>query len=353
MADISKSLVEQVREAADRASPLEIRGGGSKGDLLGRQISGDILDVSGHTGILYHDPTELVLTARAGTRLSEIEQVLQEHGQFLSFEPPHFGKTATIGATLAGNLSGPGRPWGGSVRDMVLGVRLINGRGEYLRFGGQVMKNVAGYDLARLQAGALGVLGVLTEVSLKVLPAPERSLTLFWEMKQGEGIEKMNRLAAIPSPLSGAVWVDNVLYVRLAGTAAALATVVRDWGGREYDEGERFWRDIREQTHSFFAGTEPLWRFAVRSDAPPMFDPEDMLLDWGGGVRWLRGHHAMEELADHAAKQGGHVILFSGGSRKGRVRPDLHEPQKKLHKRLKKAFDPVGILNPGRLYEWM
>ncbi len=353
MPDIAKQLVEQITAAAADKTALEITGGGSKNGILSRDISGQELKVSGHSGIVSYDATELVLTARAGTLLVEIEQELAQNGQMLSFEPPHLGKNATIGGTLACNLSGPGRPWGGSIRDMALGVRLINGRGQHLRFGGQVMKNVAGYDVTRLQAGALGSLGVITEISLKVLPRAEYSVTLSWRMDQAAAIEKMNALAATPKPLSGALWLGGVLYIRLAGAEKAVKATIRAWGGEELSDHENFWRDIREQSHAFFSGDAPLWRFSIIPTAPPLFAANAMLLDWGGGQRWLHGDFQLARLQEVAGKAGGHVTLFRGGDRGAEIRQPLSGVQKKLHMRLKKAFDPQGILNPGSLYGWM
>jgi glycolate oxidase FAD binding subunit len=271
----------------------------------------------------------------------------------LSFEPPHLGENATIGGTLACNLSGPARPWGGSVRDMVLGVRLINGRGEHLRFGGQVMKNVAGYDVARLQAGALGSLGVITEVSLKVLPKPETTISLRFEMEQEAAIRRMNVFAGTPKPISGAVWVGGVLYVRLSGAEDAVQSTYDEWGGDRLPENSTFWTDLREQKLEFFAGSEPLWRLAIRSTAPTLLDGKDILIDWGGGQRWLRGNHDLSELQLVAERYSGHVTLFKGGDRNKEVRQELSDMQKQIHIGLKRAFDPEGILNPGSLYSWM
>ncbi len=353
MADIASEFAGRIVAAAADKTALKITGGGSKNGILARDICGEELDVSGHSGIVSYDPTELVLTARAGTSLVEIEHALAQNGQMLSFEPPHLGQNATIGGTLACNLSGPGRPWGGSIRDMALGVRLINGRGQHLRFGGQVMKNVAGYDVTRLQAGALGSLGVITEVSLKVLPRAEFSATLSWQMDQAAAIEKMNELAATPKPVSGALWLGGVLYMRLSGAKKAVMATIREWGGEKLPDHDNFWRDIREQSHAFFSGDAPLWRFSVIPTTPPLFAANAMLLDWGGGQRWLHGDFQLDQLQEIASKAGGHVTLFRGGDRSAEIRQPLSAMQKKLHMRLKKAFDPEGILNPGSLYGWM
>lgn len=353
MADLTPSLLAQVNDALATGTTLEIRGSGSK-RFLGREAHADaVLDLSGHRGIISYQPAELVLTARAGTPLDEIEAALAEQGQTLAFDPPRFEGGGTLGGTLACNQSGPSRPWSGSVRDAVLGVKLITGRGEHLRFGGQVIKNVAGYDISRAQAGALGTLGVITEISLKVMPRPAATLTLVQDMDAGSAIRRMNELAAQPSPLAAACWHGGRLYLRLAGVPAAVAGTATRWGGETLEDDTAFWRGLRDQRHSFFAGTGPLWRFSVNS-APPLWRAEgDWLIDWGGAQRWLRGDLPGAELAREAAQAGGQVSLFRGGDRRGEVFPEPSPVVRRLHLRLKEAFDPAGIFNPGRLYGWM
>jgi len=351
MNDLAPQLVERVRAASADRTPLCIVGGGSKAGMLGRTTAGARLDIGSHSGIVSYQPGELVLTARAGTRLAEIETVLAERGQALSFEPPHFGPGATLGGTLACNLSGPARPWSGAMRDMVLGVRLINGKGEHLRFGGQVMKNVAGYDLSRLQAGAMGTLGVVTEISLKVLPRPRASLTLVEEMDEGAAILKMNQLAGRPWPLTGAAWTDGRLHLRLAGEPEAITAARVGLEPAEIGE-EGFWTELREQRLAFFQGEVPVWRLSVPSARPPLRPGAATLIDWGGALRWSRGGEP-EDMQSLAGRAGGHAILFRGGDRAGEIRQRLPAPLRALHSRLKAAFDPAGILNPGCLYGWM
>ena len=348
MSDQSPRLLDQVRGAVADRRPLKIVGGNSKASILGRAIEGEIIDVAGHRGIVTYLPTEMVITARAGTPLAEIEAALAGNGQALSFEPPHLGPGATIGGTLACNLSGPARPWGGSVRDMVLGIRLINGKAEHLRFGGQVMKNVAGFDLSRLQAGALGTLGIITEISLKVVPVPRAVTTLTAAMDQGDAIRRMAEVAARPTPLSGAAWADGKLYLRFPGAASAPSLRGR-WGGDVMDAGaaDAFWNDLREQRLPFFAGDGPLWRLSLTATAPAM--SPDCLVDWGGAQRWLR-HGDRESLAGDTAIHGGHAVLFRGGARGDEVRSPPPPAVMALQRRLKAAFDPAGIFNPGRLY---
>ncbi|WP_426416667.1 glycolate oxidase subunit GlcE [Aestuariirhabdus sp. LZHN29] len=351
MADQIAQIVEQVKNARHTSQSLSIVGGGSK-SFMGRVSEGQTLSVSGHSGIVTYEAVELVLTARGGTRISEIQAALDEQGQRLSFEPPLFGGNATIGGTLAANQSGPGRPWLGSVRDMVLGVRLVNGEGEELRFGGQVMKNVAGYDLSRFQSGAMGTLGVITEVSLKVLPKPACCRTVKISCGAAEAVATMNRLAGTPKPLTAACWVNEALYLRLEGAESAVEGTIAQWPGEAFDDGESFWADLREQQHSFFAGDQPLWRFSTNSAAPVMAG-ESPLIDWGGSQRWVRGEQDEARLQQWARDQGGSVSRYRGGDRSAEINPPLAEPIKRLHQRVKHAVDPHGLFNPGRLYSWL
>jgi glycolate oxidase FAD binding subunit len=353
MTDRSGEMAATIAEAASRQQALYICGGGSKRQILGRDCPGQELAVSGHSGIIDYQPSELVLTARAGTPLAEIVATLEREGQALAFEPPLYAGRATLGGTVATNSSGPARPWAGSARDMVLGVQLLDGRGQLLNFGGQVMKNVAGYDVSRLQAGALGTLGVLSQVSLKVLPRPEHSLTLAYDMDAAAAIDSMNRRAGQPGPLSGACWLDGRLYLRLSGAAAAVDHTAAHWGGERLAGGADFWQQLREMTLPFFAGDEPLWRLSIKSTAPPPEFHGPALIDWGGAQRWLRGELDFAALQRAAAQAGGSATLFAGGDRGGQLRPAPDAVTRRLHERLKQAFDPLRILNPGRLYDFL
>jgi glycolate oxidase FAD binding subunit len=348
--DLTPELAEQVREAAKRATPLRILGGGTKSFYSSGPVEGRTLSVVAHRGIVSYEPTELVITARAGTPLAEIEQALAERRQMLGFEPPHFGPGATLGGTIACGLSGPRRPYAGAARDFVLGVRILNGKGECLRFGGQVMKNVAGYDVARLMAGALGTLGVLLEVSLKVLPRPAVELTLALPMDAAEAIRRMNELAGRPLPLSAACHLGDTLYIRLSGSETAVKAARQRIGGEPVAQDEAFWLRVREHTHGFFAGDLgiPLWRLSVPPATPPLELPGKWMLDWGGAQRWLRSPAPAEEIFEAARAAGGYATCWRGGGGQNRFQP-LPPALAALHRRLKAAFDPAGILNPGCL----
>lgn len=355
MADISQQLQEQVLQARASGEQLNIVGGGTKA-FMGREPSPETrtLDVSGHTGIVDYHPVELVMTVRAGTPLSDIEAALAEQGQALHFEPPHFGPGSTLGGTLACNLSGPARPWAGSVRDQVLGVRLLNGKGEHLRFGGEVMKNVAGYDVSRLQAGALGTLGVITEISLKVMPRPAASLTLVEDMAMEDVLHYINSRAAEPKPVTAACWVNGKAYLRLSGAKTAVEATAEKWSGDVMEQGESFWRSVQDMQHEFFTDKNtPLWRFSIGSTAATPGLEGDWFIDWAGAQRWYRGVAELSDMETLAQAAGGQVSLFRGGDRNGEVMHSQPAALKAIQRRIKISFDPDGIFNPGRLYSWM
>ena len=342
-------LQEQVRAATASRSPLAIRAGGTK-DFYGNETRGERLDPRGYAGIVAHEPTELVITARCGTPLAELEAALDAAGQMLPFEPPHFGPAATVGGCVAAGLAGPRRSSAGGVRDYVLGAKLLTGTGEVLSFGGTVMKNVAGYDVARLAAGSLGVLGVITEVSLKVLPKPVAEATLRLELDERAALTKMNEWAGRPLPVSATAWRDGVLHVRLSGARAAVAEAQQTIGGQLVD-GSALWLALREQTDAFFAGEAPLWRLALPSTAESIDLPGAQLIEWGGAQRWLRSDAPAGGIRACAAARGGHATLFRGGARRD-VFTTLPAPLAAIHGRLKAEFDPAGIFNPGRMYDW-
>jgi len=347
--DRTEALRERVVDAAEQKSALAITGGGSKA-FYGRAIEGEALAIGDHAGVISYEPKELVITARSGTPLVEIEKVLAEQGQRLPFEPPRFSTLATVGGAVATGLSGPARPYAGSVRDYVLGIRLLNGSGEVLRFGGEVMKNVAGYDVSRLVTGSLGMLGMILEVSSKVLPKPETELTLVSECSSATAIESMNRWAAQPLPLSATCHDGKKLWIRLAGSEQAVAAARQEIGGDTAEEGGTFWLDLREQKPAFFReGPAPLWRLSVRSATPPTGLGQEWV-DWGGAQRWLRSERSDQEIRRAARQAGGHALKFRGGDREGDVFHPLSAPVAQFHRRLKRAFDPQGLFNPGRMY---
>ena len=349
-ADLTGSLCERIRAAAGDATPLAVIGGGTK-DFLGRMTQAEPFDVSGHRGIVTYEPTELVLSARGGTRLAEVDAALSERGQMLAFEPPAFGEAATIGGTIATGLSGPARPYAGAARDFVLGTRVLNGKGEALRFGGEVMKNVAGYDVSRLMTGAYGTLGVLLEVSLKVLPRPAVVRTVAFDATAAEAIQRCNAWAAKPLPVSGACHDGERLRVRLAGTAGGVSGAAGVLGGESVDDDD-FWTALREQTLPFFTSAGvPLWRISVPPGAELTTLGGDVLVDWGGALRWLRTDAPVLDVRAAAERAGGNAVLFRGGDRTGEVFHPLVPAVHKLHERVKAAFDPAGIFNPGKMYE--
>lgn len=349
--DHSDSLREAVIRAADQKTLLDIQGGGSK-RFYGREPQGQPLDVTGHRGVVSYEPSELVITARAGTPLSQLRSTLTEGGQMLGFEPPSFGGSATVGGAVACGLSGPRRPYAGSARDLVLGIRMLNGKGEILKFGGQVMKNVAGYDVSRLMTGALGTLGVILDVSLKVLPRPALEATLVQQLPVERALETMNRWAGQPLPISATCHDGQTLFIRLSGAAPAVEKAAGQLGGERLgpEESASFWISLREQTHEFFADATPLWRLSLPAAAPMPRLPGNWLLEWGGAQRWLRSVASAEDIRKEAVAAGGYATLFRGGDRRGLVFQPLDPVLLRLHRNLKQAFDPRGIFNPGRMY---
>lgn len=348
--DLGQALQEQVRCALATGLGLDIVGSGSK-RFYGRRVAGEAVSVAGHRGIVDYQPGELVLTARCGTPLAAMEAELAARGQMLAFEPPHFGPEATLGGTVACGLSGPRRPYAGSVRDFVLGVKLLNGKAELLSFGGQVMKNVAGFDVSRLMAGALGTLGILLEISLKVLPRPDRESTLSFEMDIENALAAMNRWAGQGWPLSAACHEGNTLRIRLCGSEGSIAAASAKLGGDSVEEGDSFWADLREQRLAFFQGMDSLWRLSLPPAAPMPKLPGACLMEWGGALRWLRGDADANSVFAAAARAGGHATRFRGGDGTQPVFQALAPAVAAMHRRLKHAFDPQGVFNPGRMYE--
>jgi glycolate oxidase FAD binding subunit len=349
---VIEQFKQQVRAAAAAKRPLRIRGGGTK-DWYGQSLKGEILDTRAYSGIIDYEPTELVITARSGTPLAEIEAVLAQQNQMLAFEPPHFGEGATLGGAIASGLSGPRRASSGAVRDFVLGAVLMDGKGELLTFGGQVMKNVAGYDVSRLLAGSLGTLGLMLEHSVKVLPRSVCEATLRFAMTEIEALRRLNEWGGQPLPISASCWHDGLLTVRLSGARAAVDAAVRMLGGEQVADGSRFWAALREQQHPFFAGEGSLWRLSVPSTASAIVLRGEQLIEWGGAQRWLKADSdaaSVRNIRSAVTAAGGHATLFRGGDKDVGVFQPLAPAIAKIHARLKTAFDPSHIFNPGRMY---
>ncbi len=347
--DHSQDLQQQVQAAYAQGTSLRIVGGNSKA-FYGRTVLGEPLSVSHHQGIINYEPTELVITARAGTLLTDIEKVLDEHGQMLAFEPPALGPAATLGGTIACNFSGPRRAYAGAARDFVLGCKILNGKGEILSFGGEVMKNVAGYDVSRLMAGALGTLGVLLEVSLNVLPKPEQERTLLLTCGAPQALKKMQAWATKPLPISASYFDDSQLLVRIAGVEKAVIAATSRLGGEEKRDGAQFWRDLKEQQLDFFTQQKPLWRLSLASDAAILAFGGQWLYEWAGALRWLSSDTPVNVIRTAVAALDGHATLYRQTEPVDEVFHPLPPGLLRLHHNLKQAFDPKGILNPKKMY---
>jgi len=344
-----KNLREQVEAAAAAGTALSIQGSNSK-SFYGRMTRGEVLSVNQHKGIIDYTPSELVISARAGTTLTELESVLEQQGQMLAFEPAHFGDNATLGGTIACAFSGPRRPYAGAARDFVLGVNCINGKGEWLRLGGQVMKNVAGYDVSRTLTGSLGTLAIMLDIHVRVLPRPETEITLQQACDVETAIQRCSALAAQPLPVSAACYLDGLLTLRLSGMEQGVQSAAASVGGDTLADAARFWQQLREHQLEFFSGEQPLWRLSVPPATAPLPIEGDTLLDWGGAQRWLRSEQSADTIRSITEAAGGHATLFRGGDPDGEIFHPLQPQLLSLHQRLKQTFDPAGILNPGRMY---
>jgi glycolate oxidase FAD binding subunit len=370
-----QALVERVQQARASRGTLCIRGGSTK-SFYGDAPRGEPLDMGELRGISSYEPTELVVTVRAGTPLAELEAVLAEQGQCLPFEPPRFdfatpaaveangdaaapARAGTVGGMVAAGLSGPSRAAVGAVRDHVLGATLLNGKAEVLSFGGQVMKNVAGYDVSRVLAGSMGVLGAICEVSLKVLPLPAATATLRFELDQASALQRLNEWAGRPLPLHASAWWQGLLVLRLSGAAAAVQAAAQSLGGERVaaELADSFWSGLRDQCDEFFVGARAalsrgatLWRLSLPQTAAPLALDGDCRIEWGGAQRWLCSEQPAALVRDAAEAAGGHATLFMGHDRSAGVFAPLKSPLDRIHRELKRAFDPDGVFNPGRLY---
>ena len=345
--DLTEALAGQVRTAAASHTPLRIIGGDTKA-FYGRQVGGEPLNLGGHRGVVAYDPAELVITVRAGTPLSEVEAALAANRQQLAFEPLDFGPASTIGGVVAAGLAGSRRPFGGAVRDSLLGATILDGRGRRLRFGGQVFKNVAGFDAFRLQAGALGSLGVILEVSLRVAPTPPRELALAFEMEATPARGWLTHLLRRPTPLSGAFHDGAQLHLRLSGGEAGVTAMAAELGGEA--ESLALWDTLRRHGHPRLAAEPRLWRLSLPQAAPAPAIGELLAWDWAGSQLWFRSDQAPAAIFAAAEGAGGHASLFRGSDPGEEVFQPLAPPVLALHQRLKAALDPAGVLNPGRMY---
>ncbi len=353
-----QSLIDQVRAARAAGTALDIRGGNSK-VFYGETPYGEPLDTQILSGITSYDPTELVITAQCGTPLAELEATLAENGQCLPFEPPRFG-AGTVGGMVAAGLSGPARASVGALRDYVLGASLLNGRAEVLSFGGQVIKNVAGYDVSRLLAGSLGTLGLILEVSLKVMPMAPATATLRFEFEQVAALEQLHAWGGQPLPLNASAWWDGSLLVRLRGAMAAVRAAMASMGGEviEAAHAAPFWQGLRDHRDEYFTkahnavagGSVALWRVSLPQTAPPLVLPGEQLIEWHGGQRWLCTSASAAKVRDAASRAGGHATLFRAQNKAAGAFAPLASPLDRIHRELKKSFDPDGVFNPGRLY---
>lgn len=343
---------EQILAASAAGVALQLRGSGSKSWYGVSNHEHAVLDCAAYAGVTAYEPSELLVTARCGTRLSEIESLLAQQGQMLAFEPPHFGEHATVGGMVAAGLSGPRRASAGAIRDFVLGVHVMNGRGELLRFGGQTMKNVAGFDVSRLMVGSMGVLGVVLEVSLKVMPLPALETSLAYAMDERDALRYLNQWAGLALPISASAFHAGRLMVRLSGSESALRLARLKMGGQDVGACAEFWRDVREQRHHFFqaeAGLS-LLRFSLPSNAPSLPVRSKSLIEWGGAQRWVWTQEPLPPLRAWAQTVGGHVTQFRYADVAHPVWTPLPPAMLKIQQQLKRVFDPAGIFNRDRLF---
>ncbi len=346
--DATLELQALVSGAIRRHSPLNIQGGGTK-QFLRPPGSGETLDVTPHRGIINYEPSELVITARAGTPLRELENALAGESQMLAFEPPHFGEGATLGGTLACGLSGPRRAHCGGARDFILGMRIINGHGEVMRFGGEVLKNVAGYDVSRLMVGAYGSLGLILDASLKVLPRPETEITVVLTYSQSAGLAFVSSLARRSLPVSATLVERDKVCFRLSGSADAVTAAHKQLGGESH-ETTAFWNAVKEHQHNFFRIERPLWRLTLPAHAPLVDLDGEYLIEWAGALRWLKSDIDPVRIKKYVREYGGHARRFDGADTALLEHADLPEPLMRLHARTRAAFDPLRIFNPGCLH---
>ena len=353
--DISLELQQSVKDAISNHSPIYIHGGNSK-LFYGNTVDANPLDVSKHTGIIDYDPTELCITVRAGTLLSDVEKVLEAENQILPFEPPQYTPNTTIGGALATGISGPRRAYTGSARDAILGVKIINGEGEIVSFGGQVMKNVAGYDLSRMMVRSQGTLGVILEASIRLLPKPKNEITVSLEGSQSFALDYFQTSRTQQLPITASAWFNDQAFLRLSGSDKSLTQQLKklskDMKAKPIEHPSNFWADIRDHKHHFFGRTDkPLWRLSLPPAAEEIVQINDnQLIEWGGAQRWVNTNTPANIIHSSANSRNGYATLFQGNIPETSCFPKLDENLMKLHKQLKNNMDPHGIFNPGRMY---
>ena len=353
MNGVLQDIRARVLDAHSRRAPLRLRGAGTK-DFYGEYCEGELLDLSPWQGVTDYEPSELVITARCGTRLSAIDALLAQHGQCLPFEPPAFGGDPTIGGIVAAGLSGPARARAGAARDFVLGAVLLGADGNLLHFGGQVMKNVAGFDVSRLLCGSLGILGPILQVSLKVLPLPRTQQTLRFDLGAGEALTHFRSWNSQPLPINACAWADGAAWVRLCGAPAAVSAACRRLGGEQIDPSRaaQWWQSVRHQTHPFFREAASLWRVSLPGAAAPLVlpgqGPDSTLVEWSGALRWYAKVPEPATIRRLAQTAGGTALHWRGGVAGQRFHP-LSAGVLRVHEQLKAKFDPHRIFNRGRL----
>ena len=345
--NLELKLQERVTQALADGTALAITGGGSK-SFYGAPVEGEPLELGLHTGIIDYDPAELVITLRAGCKLADVEALLAENGQMLGFEPLYLGENSTIGGAVASGLAGPRRAWSGGVREFILGAKILSGRGEIMNFGGRVIKNVAGFDVSRLMVGALGTLGVILEVSLRLIPCFETEQTLGFEHGSSqEHTGWINALSSKPIPLSASLWYAGRSTIRLSGSEQGVASAAQQLGGEVEQD---IWSGLRRQEHEFFAAEGRILRLSLPQTCEQFLSQEIEMIEWGGALRWMRGDADLQALRQEVEKLNGSVCVYRGASVDTEIFQPLNKPMMALHRSLKSSFDPAGILNPGRLY---
>ena len=348
--DRIQQLCNVVKHAHDTKQPLNIQAGNSKA-FYGNHVDGQIIKTSDLDGIIEYQPSELYITAYASTSLQTIEDTLDEHNQILSFEPPHYSNSATIGGAIASGFSGPRRPYGDAIRDCILGTNIINGKGEYLSFGGKVMKNVAGYDVSRLMCGAFGTLGIITQASIKVQPKPKHECTLLFEFSEEQALNKIHSWLSELIPVTASYYENNHLWIRLSGLEKTLNNIHKQIGGEEISSNKEFWQSIKNHQTDFFHSNTPLWRCIIPHNSPFTING-DSSFEWNGSLRWIKSTETADTIFSACQKYRGHASLFRSSSKPTDCLAPMNPQLQTIHQKLKHAFDPEKILNPGRMYSW-